>query len=245
MPNVQWRELEAIVHLTQTYRELDPNAVLPWPVLAQLRALIPCDDVQVWGQDFAAGTSPFARQEYGDIGIAPPQEVFDAHYWACASCSYPQRTGDLASVTQLSDFYDDRTCRRSAMSTSRSGSVGVMRELRVCLPAGPDRILRLLLWRGPGRDFTDRDRAMLRLLRPHLHAAWRATQQATRDAVALTTRQRQVLSYVAAGYSNKQIARKLALTEHTVSKHLENIYARLQVNSRTAAAGIYESGVRP
>jgi DNA-binding NarL/FixJ family response regulator len=40
---------------------------------------------------------------------------------------------------------------------------------------------------------------------------------------------------VAAGHTNAQIARRLGMTEGTVRTHLENIYERLQVSSRTAA----------
>jgi DNA-binding CsgD family transcriptional regulator len=51
----------------------------------------------------------------------------------------------------------------------------------------------------------------------------------------LTTRQRQLLDLVADGHTNTQIARRLGITEGTVRKHLENIYRRLGVSSRTAA----------
>jgi DNA-binding NarL/FixJ family response regulator len=40
---------------------------------------------------------------------------------------------------------------------------------------------------------------------------------------------------VAAGHTNRQIARRFGISEGTVRTHLENIYARLQVSSRTAA----------
>jgi DNA-binding NarL/FixJ family response regulator len=43
------------------------------------------------------------------------------------------------------------------------------------------------------------------------------------------------LRLVAAGHTNAQIARRLGVTEGTVRIHLQNIYARLQVSSRTAA----------
>jgi hypothetical protein len=45
------------------------------------------------------------------------------------------------------------------------------------LPAGPGpviepgRTMRLFFFRGPGPDFSERDRALLTLLRPHLHQA--------------------------------------------------------------------------
>ena len=48
---------------------------------------------------------------------------------------------------------------------------------------------------------------------------------------------------VAAGHSNAEIARQLFLSENTVRKHLENIYQRLSVSSRTAAVVLaFQSG---
>jgi DNA-binding NarL/FixJ family response regulator len=40
---------------------------------------------------------------------------------------------------------------------------------------------------------------------------------------------------VADGFTNRQIARELGVSEGTVRKHLENVYARLGVQSRTQA----------
>jgi DNA-binding NarL/FixJ family response regulator len=109
----------------------------------------------------------------------------------------------------------------------------------VCLPAGPGpaggRSLRLVLHRGPGRDFSERDRALLTLLRPHLHQAYLDAERRRRGIPQLTRRQWELLRLVAAGHTNAQIARRLGLSEGTVRKHLENIYGRLQVSSRTAA----------
>jgi DNA-binding NarL/FixJ family response regulator len=51
----------------------------------------------------------------------------------------------------------------------------------------------------------------------------------------LTKRQWELLRLVRAGYSNTQIARRLYISPHTVRKHLENIFERLNVTSRTAA----------
>ena len=51
----------------------------------------------------------------------------------------------------------------------------------------------------------------------------------------LTPRQWELLRLIAAGRTNIQIARQLGLSEGTVRTHLENIYGRLQVSSRTAA----------
>ncbi|NDL57574.1 LuxR family transcriptional regulator [Phytoactinopolyspora mesophila] len=52
----------------------------------------------------------------------------------------------------------------------------------------------------------------------------------------LTTREVEVLRLVAAGKSNAAIAGELFLSEKTVSRHLSNIFTKIDVNSRTAAA---------
>lgn len=52
----------------------------------------------------------------------------------------------------------------------------------------------------------------------------------------LTEREVQVLRLVAAGHSNREIAGTLYLSEKTVARHLSNIFAKLDVGSRTAAA---------
>lgn len=63
-----------------------------------------------------------------------------------------------------------------------------------------------------------------RLLRPADHPA------------GLTGREVEVLRLVASGRSNTQIAGELVLSEKTVARHLSNIFAKLDVGSRTAAA---------
>ena len=70
---------------------------------------------------------------------------------------------------------------------------------------------------------------------PHLHQAYLDTERRRHPAPRLTARQRELLRLVAAGHTNAQVARRLGVTEKTVGKHLENIYASLQVSSRTAA----------
>ena len=51
----------------------------------------------------------------------------------------------------------------------------------------------------------------------------------------LTTRERQVLSLVADGSTNREIAAELRLSPKTVNRHVENILGKLEVSSRAAA----------
>jgi DNA-binding CsgD family transcriptional regulator len=53
--------------------------------------------------------------------------------------------------------------------------------------------------------------------------------------IRLTRRQAEVLRLVAAGKTDRQIAAELVLSEKTIGRHLEDIYARLGVSSRAAA----------
>jgi LuxR family maltose regulon positive regulatory protein len=52
---------------------------------------------------------------------------------------------------------------------------------------------------------------------------------------ALTAREREVIRLVARGLSNKEIARELGLSEHTIHRHVGNILTRLDLPSRAAA----------
>ncbi len=56
-----------------------------------------------------------------------------------------------------------------------------------------------------------------------------------RPTHGLSGRELDVLRLVASGKSNRQIAAALVISEHTVARHLQNIYAKLGLSSRSAA----------
>jgi DNA-binding CsgD family transcriptional regulator len=56
-----------------------------------------------------------------------------------------------------------------------------------------------------------------------------------RDTHGLTARELQILRVLATGKSNREIAAALVISDHTVRRHLQNIFAKLGVRSRAAA----------
>ena len=52
----------------------------------------------------------------------------------------------------------------------------------------------------------------------------------------LTNREREVLCLLASGHTDRRIAESLTISPRTVNRHMSNIFAKLAVLSRTAAA---------
>lgn len=140
------------------------------------------------------------------------------------------RISDLASLRQLHrlDYYDQAL-----------KPLGIEHQIRfwVTAPTGKARFYYISRRKEDG-DFTDQDRDMLQLLRPFLVALHeRFDSQAPESASAdgLTNRETEILALVARGKTNQEIAALLIVSPHTVRKHLEHVYEKLRVNSRTAA----------
>ena len=241
------RDLCALAAIVSEDRsDLPADGGLPESLLADLMGQIRCDGVDLLGFDtgqqaFWLGQEISATTHDEDLQAAVDQ-AFWTHYWDSRFCSYPGRTGDLRSAIKITDFYSTRQWHSTGMYADHDRLFGVEHSLMLCLPeappgtiAGPERHVRLYLSRGPGPDFSERDRALLTLLRPHLHQAYLEAERRRHPVPRLTPRQKNLLRLVAAGHTNTQIARRLGISEGTVRTHLENIYERLGVSSRTAA----------
>jgi DNA-binding CsgD family transcriptional regulator len=235
------RDLRTLAGIVSDDRGEPPAAGLAPSLLSDLLGLLGCDFLVFSGTDSSQRADWFGQTvpaEADDPGF--DVSSFWSHYWS-SPCSYPERTGDVRSLVRISDFYSARQWHSTGMYQDCCRPYGIEHELMVCLPAGPGwiagpgRTLRLVFIRGPGRDFSDRDRDLLTVLRPHLQQAYSDAERRRHPGPRLTARQQELLHLVAAGHTNGQIARRLGISDGTVRTHLENIYRLLKVSSRTAA----------
>jgi DNA-binding CsgD family transcriptional regulator len=211
-------------------------------VLVGLRELIPCADISFQLMDVAEQRlelltltdDGLLREE--SVGVNDElTRLFWQEFWEEDGCAGPLATGDYSTLLHHAEVSRTRAYANSPLG-SAFGALGVNDEILVPMTPlrGTDR--RLLLFRDAGTpDFSEREKAMLALARPRLAELHTRRDRELRGEPHLTPRQWEVLRQVATGASNTQIARTLGLSDATVRKHLENVFLRLDVQSRTEA----------
>ena len=211
-------------------------------LLVAMTAVLPCEvavfnDFSVDRSDGNGGTPVVSCTS------SPPLEPLDAIPPTLLSAFLRHMTdhplirlhaaGDLHAY-RLSDTTSMRRFRRAALYGEFFAPAAIGHQLTLGLEATPRRLAGMWFNRAR-RDFSDGDLVVAELLRPRLEAA----EVAVRRAVArtrLTAREREVLDLVATGATNAAVAEALVVSPATVKKHLDNIYAKLAVGSRVAAA---------
>lgn len=222
----------------------------PYPLAALegVQALVPCAAVAY--QDL----NLVARRYEAASWLGPDDEDDLELYWALGGCqisTHREATGDLGAV-RISDLIEPRRYRETPIYREYFLPVRMERIIDLGLPAASGRHRSIVLFRETGaRDFSERDRAVLELLRPHLlafeagatlrrqlHEALARRDSATSTAAdtGLTAREREIVLLVAQGKTNAEIAAELWVAPSTVKKHLENVYVKLGVGRRAAAA---------
>lgn len=145
-----------------------------------------------------------------------------AHAWGAVKLAEGDGQGALVALRRATRAWGELEAPYEQASTRLLLAL-------VCRALGDDDTARLEL--EAARDTFEELGAALDLARAS--ALLRETRGESRHG--LTDRELEVLRLVAAGSSNREIAATLVISEHTVARHLQNIFAKLGVSSRTAA----------
>ncbi len=174
-------------------------------------------------------------------------EVFDRYFYDHPLVRAHGRNRS-AVTTRVSDIDSDEKFQASPLFNDYYRPIDLHHVMAVPLHVDDHFLVGIVLNRRR-RGFSDRDRDVLELIRPHLANLYRLGvaidcagpapahfDKATQFAAAnLTAREREVLDWLAAGKTNRDIAAILGAKPRTVEKHLEHIYVKLGVETRTAA----------
>jgi DNA-binding CsgD family transcriptional regulator len=155
--------------------------------------------------------------------------------WFDHLAEHPIMSGRHGPVTMISDVLVGRELEATWLFQEALAPDGLVSEIGVELSHGGDDMSVVVLSRGPGTPFAERDRLVLRLLRPHIDSAIR---RYTRPEPAVSPRQLEVLALVREGLTNAQAARRLGIAEATVAKHLEHVFAKTGARSRAQAVAM-------
>ena len=174
------------------------------------------------------------------VGV-PWTEELDAACRACIESQdpHPPVPEFMNRVVRRSDLVRRAEFRRRDLWADVERVVGAEDALCLWLVVPEDAVLRRFLFvTGRPDGLSDRDLRILELLTPHLIQLYRRAarrREIPSGLEMLTPREREVIALVAAGHTNRETARCLWISPHTVRAHLENIFEKLEVSTRAAA----------
>lgn len=225
MVRLAHHDVQEALELVHAASAKDPEAILEL-----LERLVPCEFLSYSEWDLAEGPAVTLAVELPVVPISPL--VAEARRELCST--YPLSIKLLSSdrrALKISDFLSLRELHRSDYYDCVLRPFRIEHQMRLFLaaPAGMSRVLSFSRRRADG-DFSERDRTLLELLGPFL-----STIYAQNGRASLSTREAEILRWVARGKTNREIASILSVSPHTIRKHLEHAYEKLDVHTRTAA----------
>jgi DNA-binding CsgD family transcriptional regulator len=146
----------------------------------------------------------------------------------------------LGGGTQrISDLLAPGDFRESALYNEYYRRIGIDHAMAVPLMVDRGLLVSFVLNRTK-RDFSERERMFLDLVREPLSSLYRHLLARGRGTggfatLPVTPREREVLTWLAAGKTDREIGEILGMSPRTVQKHLQHIYEKLGVETRTAA----------
>jgi DNA-binding CsgD family transcriptional regulator len=228
--------LDLLGAVTESSRDVASYAsagvgLLPRLIASEMTTLSVCDLKSGRRHVFA---DPQAR-----IGAAD-RACFDRHFAAHPLVRYHAfARGDGAH--RISDSIPFARFRESELFSDYYRRIGI--DHVVALPVFvDDGMLVSFVLNRRRRDFSDRERDLLDLAGPTLRGLYRLFARRgdgpapTDTALSLTAREHEVLRWLSAGKTDRDIGAILGCSHRTVHKHLQRAYEKLGVETRTAAA---------
>jgi DNA-binding CsgD family transcriptional regulator len=232
------RDYLAVLDVLSEVAAVDGPIPFTQPVLEALRRLVP-SDVVAYHEGVGPGRLVVWDGEPRGVVTRPPRE---------AQRRYAEEDPLVPApgARKYSDYLSARQLRRLGLYREVAQPLGVEDMFRLWLEPDGENGARLEFDR-PARDFCERDRAVLDVLWPHLRRFRRKAlhRKSFDGGGVLTLREREILALVAQGWTNSEVARSLWVARGTVRKHLDNIYAKLGVHTRTAAVAAVRRAESP
>ena len=238
--NLSAKDLDAALAVIRTASSTDGSHPFELPVIEELTKLIPADqagyfEYRMWG------TASHPHQTRNVHLVKEPGAELDWHSEEICSVlpEWPLRDSHATMTTtalRFSDALPNRLQRlRNAWYATVMRKYAVEHEMKLWLPSPPGTVRGFFFVRHAGRrDFDERHREVLTVLRPHLEAIRERWERRHRPP-GLSDREAEIVHLLREGLTNQEIAERLVISKGTVRTHLENIFGKLGVHSRTAA----------
>jgi DNA-binding CsgD family transcriptional regulator len=199
----------------------------PPPAALEPKTLRP---VRVHGIDEVAAQSWWERWRWTDVWASKPAARALAQHGVATLSDLAEFGGRVEGAEYVEGFL---------------APLGLGSQLVAWIDTGLPVSAYLSVHRERSSSFTSHDRELAAVLRRQLAALFRLHMLAggTGDGdpaghewAALSVRERTVAALVAQGTSNRIVGRRLGIREDTVKKHLSQVFAKLEVRSRTELA---------
>jgi DNA-binding CsgD family transcriptional regulator len=227
-------DLGRVFRFLRDHGEVRAPEAFARPMLQELGELLSADTVEYF---------ELRKSDHGGVAYTTSRDLHDppeiVEAWRAYRHQNPLgafRWWPADGPRRLSSVIGSRQMRRLEYFDLFLRPSWIRDQLKVWLWRSEETAVCISLDRSDG-TFSEREAVTLEVLQPHLAALHLSEPSSggTDPEATLTRREAQVLSCLASGRSNAEIAELLVISPATVRKHLEHAYAKLGVRNRGEA----------